>query len=157
MKTNLTIIITTLLSLYANAQKFDSTQIRPNLNNPLLEGEKNPKVPEITPTLKPIYRSRIENAKSKLVREEQKLIKLARKTWDKETDLKAKKEELINLENTAKNSNNSSLQRNLDKYIKQIAIEQDILEKEKLKVEVLSKKVADFELAIEEARYKIFD
>ena len=157
MKTNLTILITTLLSLYANAQKFDSTQIRPNLNNPFLEGEKSPKVPEITPTLKPIYRSRLENAKSKLVREEQKLIKLARKTWDKEADLKAKKEELINLENTAKNSNNPSLKRNIDKYIKQIAHEQDILDKEKLKVELLSKKVADFELAIEEAQYKIFD
>jgi hypothetical protein len=141
------------MSLYANAQKFDSTQIRPNLSNPFLEGEKSPKVPEITPTLKPIYRSRVENAKSKLLREEQKLIKLARKTWDKEADLKAKKEDLINLENTAKNSNNPSIQRNIDKYKKQIAHEQDILDKEKLKVEILSKKVADFELAIEEARF----
>lgn len=156
MRTHLIVLITTLLSLFATAQNFDPSKIRPNLGNPFLEREKSPKVPEITPTLKPIYRSRIENAKSKLQREEQKLIKLARKTWYKEAALKAKKEQLTDLKNAAKNSDNSNLQKNIEKYRKQIAKSQEILDKEKIKVTLLSKKVAEFELAIEEARYKIY-
>lgn len=84
------------------------------------------------------------------------MIKLARKTWDKEAYLKAKKEHLIDLKNAAKNSDNSNLQKNIEKYRKQIAKSQEILDKEKIKVTLLSKKVEDLELAIEEARYKLY-
>jgi hypothetical protein len=147
-------MIITILPLFANAQNFNSSQIKPQNNVHSFGLEPSPKVPEIMPTMKPLYRNRVENAKAKLAREEQKLIKLARKTWEKEADLKTKQEKLKNLENTPENSNDPNLQKNIEKCKKQIAKSQNTLDKEKIKLESRSKKVEDFELAIEEAKFK---
>lgn len=140
------------LPLYANAQKFNLPT--PQMQNPFIWGNQRPKVPEITPTLKPLYRSHVENAKAKLAREEQKLIKLARKAWKKEADLKKEKENLKNLENNPENSNNPYYQKKFEKLKTQIAKSQDKLNKVKTKVDLKSKELEDFELAIEEARFQ---
>tara|TARA_R110002033_G_scaffold148714_1_gene185798 strand:+ start:985 stop:1422 length:438 start_codon:yes stop_codon:yes gene_type:complete len=143
-----------ILPFVLNAQSFNPPKIQPSSNFSRTGLEPRPKVPEITPTLKPLSRSHVENAKAKLVREEQKLIKQARKTWEKEIALKTKQEKLNNLESTQKNSNDSNLQKKINIYRKQIAKSQAKLNKAKIKLELRSKKVAEFELAIEEAIFK---
>lgn len=147
-------MIMTILPLFMNAQSFNPSQLQPQ-NNVWPKGlEPRPKVPEIMPTMKPLYLSRAENAKAKLARKEQKLIKQARKTWKKEANLKTKQEKLKNLENATKNSNDLNLQKNIQKFKKQIAKSQDKVNKAKIKLESKSKKVKDFELAIEEAKFR---
>ena len=73
---------------------------------------KRPELPQM-PTVKPLYRSRAENAQAKLTNEESKLIKLAKKAWEKEADLKKEKENLKNLESTPQSSNNPNNQKKL--------------------------------------------
>lgn len=144
------LIVMIILPFFVNAQNFNPPQIQPQ-NNIWPKGlEPRPKVPEIMPTMKPLYLSRAENAKAKLARKEQKLIKQARKTWEKEADLKTKQEKLKNIENAPKNSNDLNLQ----KFKKKIAKSQDKVNKAKIKLESRSKKVKDFELAIEEAKFR---
>lgn len=150
------IIIIIILPFFANAQNFNPSQIQPQNNVGPMGIESRPKVPEIMPTMKPLYRSRLENAKAKVAREEQKLIKQAKKTWKKEDDLKTKQEKLKNLVNAAGNSNDPNIQKKIEKYKKQIAKSQDTLDKEKIKLESRSKKVEDLELAAEEAKFKRF-
>lgn len=105
MKTRLIVMIIIILPLFVNAQNFNPP--KPKMQDPLFNQweNKRPELPQ-TPTVKPLYRSRAENAQVKLAIEERKLIKLAKKTWAKEADLKKEKENLKNLENTPVNNNN---------------------------------------------------
>jgi len=152
MKTLLIAIIIITFPLFVNAQNFKPPQILPS-NNIFPMQQQRPQVPQM-PTMKPPSRSRVENAKAKLVREEQKLIKLAKKTWEKEAYLKTKQEKLKNLENTPENSNDPNLQKNIEIAKKQIAKSQDKLNEVKTKMEISSKKVEAFEIAVEEAKFK---
>ena len=156
MRIRLIVMIITILPLFSNAQNFNPSQIQPQNNVGPMGIEPRPKVPEIMPTMKPLYRSRVENAKAKVAREEQKLIKQAKKTWKKDDDLKTKQEKLKNLINTPGNSNEPNLQKNIEKCKKQIIKSQYTLDKEKIKLESRSKKVEDLELATKEAKFKKF-
>jgi multidrug resistance efflux pump len=114
------------------------------------------KRPEIsqTSTVKPIYRSRAENAQAKLAIEERKLIKLAKKAWEKEADLKKEKENLKILESTLENNNNPNRQKKIEKSKKQIVKSQDKLNKAKTEVDSKTKKVEDMEKGIEAYKLK---
>jgi len=141
------------LPIFVNAQNFNQPQ--PKMQDPLFNQweNKRPELPQ-TPTVKPLYRSRSENAQAKLVKEEQKLIKLAKKAWGKEADLKKEKENLKNLESTPDNSKNPNHQKKIEKSKKQIAKSQDKLNKAKAEVDSMSKKVKDLEIAVEAAKLK---
>lgn len=80
-----------ILPLFVNAQRFNLNP--PRINPPQFDlwpmQDKSPKVPQLE-TVKPISQSSVENAKSKLARGEQKLIKSANKVWKIEADLKTK-------------------------------------------------------------------
>jgi hypothetical protein len=104
MKAHMIIMAIMMLPVFMNAQRFDPSQIRPPIDIFPMQ-KKYPQVPEITPTTKPLYRSRIENAQVKLATEERKLIKLARKAREQEDDLRKEQENLKNLEDTPENSN----------------------------------------------------
>jgi hypothetical protein len=153
MRTRLIVMIIMTLPLFVNAQNFNPPQ--PKMQDPLFNQweNKRPELPQ-TPTVKPLYRSRAENAQAKLVKEEQKLIKLAKKAWGKEADLKKEKENLKNLESTPDNSNNPNHQKKIEKSKKQIAKSQDKLNKAKAEVDSMSKKVKDIEIAVEAAKLK---
>ena len=137
-----------ILPLFVDAQNFNPP--KPKMQDPLFNQweNKRPEIPQ-TPTVKPLYRSRTENAQAKLADEERKLIKLAKKAWEKEADLKKEKENLKNLENTPENSNNYNHQKKIEKSKKQIAKSQDKLNKAKTEVDLKSKKVEELEIAIE--------
>ncbi|CAM3904096.1 hypothetical protein FLSI110296_02445 [Flavobacterium sinopsychrotolerans] len=80
MRICLIVMIITILPFFVSAQNFNPPKIKPpNVVHPI-RLEQRPKVPDITLTMKPLYRSSMENAKAKLAREEQKLIKQAKKT-----------------------------------------------------------------------------
>lgn len=153
MRTNLLVMIIMILPLFVNAQNYNLP--KPKIQVPLFNQRENkhPELPK-TPAIKPLYRSRTENAQAKLVKEEQKLIKLAKKAWEKEVDLKKEKENLKYLESTRENSNDPNHQKKIEKTKKQIAKSQDKLNKAKAKVDSKSKKVEDLEIAIEAAKLK---
>jgi hypothetical protein len=153
MKTRLIVMAIMILPFFVNGQNFNPP--KPKMQDPLFNQweNKRPELPQ-TPTVKPLYRSRAENAQAKLALEERKLIKLAKKTWAKEADLKKEKENLKNLENTPENSNNPYQQKKIEKSKKQIAKSQDKLNKAKMEVDSKSKKVEDMEMAIEAAKLK---
>ena len=111
-----------------------------------------PKTPQLE-TVKPLSLNRVEKAKAKLAREEQKLIKLARKAWDLEDDLKKEEQLLKNLENTPENSNDPDHQKRIKQTKQQITKSQDKLNKAKIDVESSSKKVEGLEKAIEEVKF----
>lgn len=112
-----------------------------------------PELPK-TPSFKPLYRNRIENAEAKLVREERKLKKLENEAQEKKDDLKTNQEKLLNLENAFKNTNDSDYQKNIERHKEQIAKIQNELNKVKILIESRSKKVADLEIAMEDAKFK---
>lgn len=153
MRTRLIIMIIMILPLFVNAQNFNPP--KPQMQDPLFNqwGNKRPELPQ-TPTVKPLYRSRAENAQAKLAIEERKLIKIAKKAWAKEADLKKEKENLKNLENTPEAGNNAYHQKKIEKSKQQIAKSQDKLNKLKTEVDSKSKKVEDMEKAIEAAKLK---
>ncbi|MBA4276527.1 hypothetical protein [Flavobacterium sp.] len=153
MRTRLIIMIIMILPLFVDAQNFNPP--KPQMQDPLfnLWGNKRPELPQ-TPTVKPLYRSRAENAQAKLAIEERKLIKIAKKAWAKEADLKKEKENLKNLENTPETDNNAYHQKKIEKSKKQIAKSQDKLNKLKTEVDSKSKKVENMEKAIEAAKLK---
>jgi outer membrane translocation and assembly module TamA len=145
------IIITT--PLFANAQSFNPSQIKPR-NSPFPMNDDRPPQLVQLPTMKPISSlSHIEKAQAKLTREEQKLIKLARKAWDQEDNLKKEQEQLKILENTSESNNEPDHQERIENAKKQIVKSQDKLNKVKAEVESESKKVEDLEKAIEEAKF----
>ena len=154
MRIRLITLIIIILPLFVKAQRFNPNP--PRLDPPQFDlwpmQDKKPKVPQLE-TVKPIYKNRIENAQAKLTREEQKLIKLAEKRWEKEADLKAKQEKLKNLESTPKNNNDPDHQKNIEKYKRQIVKSQDELDKAKIEVELSTKKVEELEKVIEEAKF----
>jgi hypothetical protein len=152
MRTSLITIIIIILPLFVKAQNYNLPSPQFNQTPFFMHGDDRPPQLVKLPTLKPISRNRIENAEAKLVLKEQKLTKMARNTWDKEADLKAKQEELKNLENTAENNNNPDHQKKIEKCKKKIAKSQDEVDKAKVKLELESKKVEAFEKSIEEAK-----
>lgn len=140
-----------MLPIFANAQRFNRPRI--DSPNPLFPmQEKSPKLPQLE-TVKPLSLNRVEKTKAKLAREEQKLVKLARKTWDQEDNLKKEQKQLQDLENNPKNSNDPYHQKNIDKCKKQIAKSQNKLNEAKTELELRSKKVEDLEKAVEEAKF----
>lgn len=158
MRTLLITLKIIILPLFVNAQTFNPPTRQFNQN--LLFGvrdEKPPKLVEL-PTMKPISTlTQIEKAQAKLEREEQKLIKLARKAWGLEDDLKKEQGLLKNLENTPEKSNNPEYQKNKENLKKQIAKSQDKVNKVKEEVELESKKVEELEKAIETAKFTRHD
>lgn len=109
-------------------------------------------------TVKPIATlTHVEKAQAKSKREEQKLIKLARKAWDLEDDLKKEQEQLKNLENAPESSNNPDHQKDIEKLKQQIARSQDKVNKAKAEVESETKKVEELEKAIETTKYTRHD
>lgn len=153
MRTFLIIMILIITPLFSNAQSFNPSGIRPKTNPLSNEDERPPQLVQL-PTMKPISTlSRVEKAKAKLEREEQKLIKLARKAWDKEDDLKKQQEQLNRLETATVNIDNPDHQKEIEKCKKQIAQSKDEFDKAKSDVEINTKKVEELEKAIEEAKY----
>nr|WP_315195233.1 hypothetical protein [uncultured Flavobacterium sp.] len=151
MKTFLTVITMLILPHFMNAQSFSPSQIKPQ-NDIFPMQERNPRLPQM-PTIKPLYRSRIENAEAKLAKENRKLTKLAKKAWKHEDDFKKKQENLKKLENIPENSDNPGYQKKIEIAKKQIAKSQDKLNEAKKDVESGSKKVEDLEKKIEEAKF----
>ena len=153
MRSRLIVMIIMILPLLVNAQNFNPP--KPKIQDPLFNQLENKRseLPQ-TPTVKPLYRSRAENAQAKLANEERKLIKLAKKAWAKEADLKKEKENLKNLENTPEASNNAYNQKKIEKLKKQIAKSQNKLNNVKTEVDLKTKKVEDMEIAIEAAKLK---
>lgn len=72
----------------------------------------------------------------------------------KKDDLKTKQEKLLNLENNLKNTNDSDYKKNIERTKEQIVKVQNELNKVKTLIESRSKKVADLEIAMEEAKFK---
>lgn len=114
MRTRLIAMIIMILPLFVNAQNFNPP--KPNMRDPLFNQWDNqgPKVLQLE-TVKPLNRSRLENAQTKVANEERKLIKLERKAWGKEDELKKEKENLMNLENTPESSRNPDDQKKIEK------------------------------------------
>ncbi|MCV9929872.1 hypothetical protein OIU83_19585 [Flavobacterium sp. LS1R49] len=158
----ITLIIITL-PLFANAQThhfITDTEKNKMLNQARNQAEQKLQqqnsyieLPK-TPSFKPLYRNRIENAEAKLVREERKLKKLENEAQEKKDNLKAKQEKLLNLENALKNTNDSDYQKNIERTKEQIAEVQNELNKVKILIESRSKKIADLEIAMEDAKFK---
>ncbi|TPG39283.1 hypothetical protein [Flavobacterium pectinovorum] len=149
------VLIITIIPLFANAQGFNQSQLR----NGTLMGvdERAPQLVQL-PTMKPIVTlNHVEKAKAKLAREEQKLIKMARKAWDKEDDLKKEQEQLKTLENASQNSNDPNHQKKIETLKKQIAKSQEKVNEAKKEIELESKKVEDLENAIDDAKYTRHD
>jgi hypothetical protein len=105
--------------------------------------------------VKPLNRSRLENAQTKVAIEERKLIKLARKAWDKEDELKKEKEHLINLEKTPENTRTPDHLKKIETAKKLIAKFEAELNEAKTKVDLRTKKLEDMEKAIEASKLKI--
>jgi predicted RNase H-like nuclease (RuvC/YqgF family) len=164
MKSLLIVLIVMIMPLFVKAQVDYSMQsplrdpITGGLINPITRTPtQRPNTPKLE-TVKPIATlTNVEKAKAKLAREEQKLIKLSRKEWDLEDDLKNEQEQLKNLENTLESSNDPDHQKKIEKLKQQIANSQDKINKAKTEVESESKKVDDLEKAIETAKYTRHD
>lgn len=143
------IIIIVIFPLFVNSQNSTPPKIKPNFDSQRYA----PKVPEALPTLKPLYLSQLQKAKSKLSREEEKLIKQATKTRLKEADLKTTHEKLQNLEKTVKDSKDSNVKKKIEKCKSRIIKYQNALDKEKITLKLMTKKVEALELAIEQGEY----
>jgi peptidoglycan hydrolase CwlO-like protein len=152
MRTFLIAMILMIIPFFSNAQSFNSSKMQPRTNPLPMEDERPPQLVQL-PTMKPISINRVEKAQAKLTREEQKLIKLARKAWDQEDDLKKEQEQLKNLEYDPKSSNDLNHQKKIEKLKQQIVKSQEKLNKTKAEVESESKKVENLEKAIETAKY----
>ena len=157
MKNLLIMLILVTIPFFTNAQGFNPSQIQLR-NSPFpISNDRPPQLVQL-PTMKPITSlSQVEKAQAKLAREEQKLIKLARKAWDQEDNLKKEQEQLKIFENTLESNNDSDHQKRIENVKKQIVKSQDKLNKAKTEVESMSKKVEDLEKAIEEAKFTRHD
>lgn len=147
-------LIIILLPFFINAQSFNPTKLRPSYDFGRASLESRPKQPETLPTMKPLNLSSKDVAKAKLAREEQKLIKIARKTWGIEANLKKEQEKLVQLEKSLKTNDNYKLLKEIETYKKQIAKSNDKLSKAKIILELRTEKVKNIELAIEELKFK---
>lgn len=152
------IIIT--LPFFANAQqpnfiKEAATNIgKRHAESTIYPAQKQyPELPK-TPFFKPHSRNRIENAEAKLIKEERKLKKLENEAQEKKDDLKIKQEKLLNLENAQKDANDFDSQKNIERTKEQITKTQNKLNKIKTLIESRLKKLADLEIAMEDAKFK---
>lgn len=96
MKTHLIVMIITILPLFVNAQTITpSTFIPPKptmeSHNPFNWWKKKYPDPLPTATVKHLNWSKLAKAETKLAKEERKLMKLVKRTWVKENDLKKAK------------------------------------------------------------------
>lgn len=155
---NLLIVFTVMIMpIFANAQSFNPSQQVLLHRTVMGIDERAPQLVQL-PTMKPIVTlNHVEKAKTKLAREEQKLIKMARKAWDKEDDLKKEQDQLKTLENASQNNNDADHQKKIEALKKQIAKSQEKVNQAKIEVELESKKVEDLEKAIDDAKYTRHD
>jgi len=70
-----------------------------NCNTPCIHGWSQNFLKKIDSN-KNLYKGKVQRAKNRLAREEQKLIKLGQKEWEIELDLRAQLENLRQLENS---------------------------------------------------------
>ncbi|WP_132011686.1 hypothetical protein [Flavobacterium sp. 90] len=157
MKNLLIVLIVMIMPIFVNAQSFNPNPSQQVLHGLMGVDERAPQLVQL-PTMKPIVTlNHVEKAKAKLAREEQKLIKMARKAWDKEDDLKKEQDQLKTLENASQNSNDPDHQKKIEALKKQIAKSQEKVNQAKIEVELESKKVEELEKAIEDAKYTRHD
>nr|WP_294781169.1 hypothetical protein [uncultured Flavobacterium sp.] len=149
MKTRLIVLLIILLPFFSNAQADYSMQLP--IHDPItgrpMSRQNTPKLE----TVKPLSRNYKEKVQAKLEKEERKLVKLAEKSWEIELDLRAEKTTLKTLEN---NTNNPDHEKNIAKQKELITKLDEELKKAKAEEEISSKKVADLELALEDAKFK---
>lgn len=147
-------IIIIIIPFYINAQTFDTPKIQPSQS--FISGSfvTKPKTPETLPTMKSLYLNKVEIAKAKLTREENKLIKLARVTWQKEIIVRKEEEKLNKLENSLKLDNNPDIPKKIENCKKQIARSKNKLSKAKNKENLKSEKVKKLDLAIEASKFE---
>jgi hypothetical protein len=146
MRTRFIVLILILLPLFVSAQNSNQPELQHTLY-PWME----PKLSKLE-SVKPLSRSKIQRAKNRIVREEQKLIKLAREEWEIELDLKAQLENLKQLENSPEKDNDPDHQKNIEKAKIRIAKSQEKLNKAKTEVELSTKTLNDYEIALKDAR-----
>ncbi|MWB95685.1 hypothetical protein GON26_15060 [Flavobacterium sp. GA093] len=154
MNIRLIVILILLFPFFVNAQNFKPVQIQPPFElgtSPFTP--RNPKLPQLE-TVKPISQSHVQNMRSKLARKEQEIIKLEKKIWADEDDLKEKLKNLENLENATENSNDPDHQKKIENSKKQIAKSQSKLNEAEVKLKLKLKKLEDLEKALEEAKFK---
>lgn len=149
MKIRLIVLILLLLPIFVHAQYDYSMQMPirdPSTGMPM----SRPNTPKLE-TVKPLSRNYKEKMQAKLEKEERKLVKLAEKSWKIELDLREKKATLKTLEN---NTNDPDHEKNVEKQKEQILKIEEDLKKAKAEEEISSKKVADLELAVEDAKFR---
>ncbi|WP_291149142.1 hypothetical protein [Flavobacterium sp. UBA7680] len=101
---------------------------------------------------KNLSKGKVQRAKNRIAREEQKLIKLGQEEWKIELDLKAQLENLKQLENSPEKSNDPDHQKDIEKAKIRIAKSQEKLNKAKAEVELSTKTLNDYEVALKDAR-----
>ncbi|MEN2399601.1 hypothetical protein GKZ90_0007425 [Flavobacterium sp. MC2016-06] len=153
MRNLLIVLILMTIPVFANAQVDYSMQSPLPIYGQAGLPIQRPNTPKLE-TVKPIAsHNSVEKASAKLAREEQKLVKLADKAWKIELDLRKKQEQLKILENTSENNKTAEDQKNIEKYKKQIAESQDKLNKANTEVDLKTKEVEAYEMAVETAKY----
>ncbi|MCR4031596.1 MULTISPECIES: hypothetical protein [Flavobacterium] len=149
MKTRFFLLLIIILPFFSHAQVDYSMQSP--IHDPITGMPMSrPNTPKLE-TVKPLSRNYKEKMQAKLEKEERKLIKLAAKSWEIELDLRAEKKALKTLEN---NTNDPDLQKNTEKQKQVIVKIEENLKRVKTEEEISSKKVADLELAVEDAKFK---
>ena len=149
MKTRFFLLLIIILPFFSHAQVDYSMQSP--IHDPITGMPMSrPNTPKLE-TVKPLSRNYKEKMQAKLEKEERKLIKLAAKSWEIELDLRAEKKALKTLEN---NTNDPDLQKNTEKQKQVIVKIEENLKRAKTEEEISSKKVADLELAVEDAKFK---
>ena len=150
MRTRFIVLIIILFPFCVNAQiKYEGN---PGVNPYAVNDNK--RSPEVInyPTVKPLYRNRIEVVQAKLAKEEQKLIKLDRNAWEIQSKIKKEKENIKVIKNTSDKINDSSIQKKIENSEKKIVKYQDKLKKAKKEIDLSFKKVEDLEKAIDQVR-----
>ncbi|MCD9573402.1 hypothetical protein [Flavobacterium soyae] len=148
MKTRLIVLIIIILPLFISAQNSDPS--KPELQHTMYPWME-PKLSKMEST-KNLSKGKVQRAKNRIAREEQKLIKLGQEEWKIELDLKAQLENLKQLENSSEKSNDPDHQKNIEKAKIRIAKSQEKLNKAKIEVELSAKTLNDYEVALKDAR-----
>ncbi|WP_281309624.1 hypothetical protein [Flavobacterium flavigenum] len=148
MKARLTLLLIIILPLFTIAQNSNEPELQHTLY-PWME----PKLSKMEPT-KRLTKGNVERAKKRIKQEEENLIKLGQKEWEIELDLKAKRENLKQLENLQVKRNDPDLQKNIEKIRAKIVKTEEKLNKAKTKVELSTKALNEYEIALKDARLK---
>ncbi|WP_426486470.1 hypothetical protein [Flavobacterium sp. 2] len=151
MKTRFILLLLLIFAFpfFAIAQNSDMS--KPELQHTMYPWME-PKLPKKIDSNKNLYKGKVQRAKNRLAREEQKLIKLGQKEWEIELDLRAQLENLRQLENSTEKSGDPDYQKNIEKAKIQIAKSQEKLNKAKTEVALSTKILNDCEIALKDAR-----